>query len=181
MSRQSKNFEEFLVKFKDRLYSSTSWFPFPFLISFITVLVFMGHSLFGINKRLGSPADLVQLAAEDEPEGSIWISCSPDQDEIVVTTSQKDVFRWSKNIENTEEITPLTDYLKKQIISMSYSANLQKRVSVAETKVVIAIDKTLKYKDVKPIIYALAQAAISDYAFEVKKPFQTSEEDEIEE
>ena len=59
---------------------------------------------------------------------------------------------------------------RDRIVQITSSASLAKEISHTESLVVLAVDQSLKYLHIQPILAALAQAGISDYAFETRQP-----------
>lgn len=170
MRVRARYWETRMAAAKERLREVIWWYPFPLLISFSLVLLLTAHVLFGTNPRAGNPADIIAFPATAQKDSSLWLSVTPIDKDIVVTTGDRKVFRWRQDVRGMKELQPLIVYLKARAASEIESAVLKGEASVAQTQAVIAADQRLKYLHVRPIIYALAAAGISQYAFETQNP-----------
>ena len=168
MGRRPRLWEQRFEAQKSRLGESLGWFPYPFLIPVgLAVLVFV-KSMIGVNHRYGNPADILSFDAQPAADGSIWISVTPIGREIVVTTADRQVFRWPQQLKGDQDLAPFVEYLKAKVSNEAESSALSKTASKYQTTAIIAADQRLKYLHLKPIIYALADARIRSYAFETK-------------
>lgn len=170
MAMRPKRWVERTAAVRERLGENLHWFPFPMLISFGLVLVLTGHILFGTNPRAGNPADIISFPSEARKDAAIWISVTPIDDQIVVTTSDRKVFRWPQQVRSVDQLKPFLDYLKLRVADEVEAAGLAGRALKTQASAVIAADQRLKYLHVRPIVYAFAQAGISQYAFETQNP-----------
>jgi hypothetical protein len=155
-------------EFRLRQNSEALWFPLPALISFGLVAILTGQLLPGLNPRLGSPAQLLPFQAQAEKDGSIWMSISIDsnRNELVVTTANRKVLRFRSNVTSMEDFAPLINHLKEQVQNRIKTAALSRALTTTEITAVLAVDETVKFALVRPIINAIASAGITDYAFE---------------
>ncbi len=170
MARRPKRWAERATAVRDRLDENLHWFPWPFFIAFGLVLILTGHILFGTNPRAGNPANIISFPSEPRKDSAIWISVTPIDDQIVVTTNDRKVFKWRQQVRTVEELGPFVGYLKARVASEIQAAALAKQGLRKQVTTVIAADQRLKYLHVRPIIYALAEAGISQYAFETQNP-----------
>jgi hypothetical protein len=161
---------------RDRLDENLHWFPVPALLAFGLVLLLTGHILFGTNPRAGNPANIISFPSEPRPDAAIWMSVTPIGDEIVVTTGDRQVFKWRQQVRNAQELGFFVKYLKERVANEIEAAALAKRALKSQTTAVIAADQRLKYLHIRPIIYALAEAGISQYAFETQNPVVATSE-----
>jgi hypothetical protein len=166
----SHPWDELIEAKKQRLRAGGGWFPYPLLLSFVLVILFTSHAVFGTAPRLGNPANLLTFQGEPFKMGTIWFSVTPIDDEIVVTTEDRKVFRWSQHVRKLDEIKPFTDYLVAKSREAVLSSTLAKDGLKRSTKAVIAADQRLKYLHFRPILYALAAAKITKYGFETRTP-----------
>lgn len=151
---------------KERISQGETWFPYPALISFFFVIMFVGHLLPSLNSRFGSPAKLVKYNTLKEPEGSIWLSLYPSDGRVFVKTYDRQSFSWALENPSQEDIQPFVEYLKETVKKVKLSIGLTKEIDYVKTSAVISTDVNLNYYHVKPVLYALGQANISNYAFE---------------
>ena len=163
--------ETSLRKQQDRLKESISWFPYPALISLSLVLLCSGQIIPNLNPRLGNPADILPFNGEPNAEGSIWLSVSLIGKQIVITTDSREVMSWDASSRSLSAADPLIRFLKHRIKEITLAASLTKKASRSDSLVVLATDQSLKYVHLKSILYALASAGISEYAFETRVPF----------
>lgn len=169
-NRKNQLLLKHLEQAKARLQETCSWFPYPGLFSFGLALLFSGHVLLGINPRIGNPADVLPFETEIAKEGAIWLSISLQKDKVVVSTDDRHIFSWNERDRDLNMIAPLTKHLKNKLVQITLSASLAKEISQTESLVVLAVDQSLKYLHIQPVLIALAQAGISDYAFETRQP-----------
>lgn len=170
MASKPKLWAERTNAVKDRLNADLHWFPIPMFIAFGLVLVLTGHILFGTNPRAGNPANIISFPSETRKDAAIWLSVTPIGDDIVVTTSDRKVFRWRQQARTTAELGMFVSYLKKRVADEIEGAALAKKALKTQASAVIAADQRLKYLHIRPIIYAFAEAGISHYAFETQNP-----------
>ena len=153
-----------------RLNEPLRWFPLPVMIPVCLVMLLTAHIISGSNPRAGHPANILSLPADSGMDSSIWLSVSPLNDEILVTTADRRIFRWSQFHPQNKDVDPLVTYLKKNIYEEIKSAALTKRALKGQTLAIIAADQRLTFLHIRPIISALAQSGISRYAFETLNP-----------
>lgn len=165
-----KFWQESLLASIDRLREVQLWFPLPCLISYFLVLLLIGHLLLGLNPRLGNHASLLPFDAKKSDEGAIWIAASLSNDQIIVTTSTRKVFKINSNKPSSQSIKNLTDYLKKETENVLITAAISRKISHIQSILVIAVDQQMTMRHLRPILYAMAEAGISEYAFETKIP-----------
>lgn len=169
MSKKPIDWQDSVESLKTRLTTPIRWFPYPCYISVGFLLIFSNHILLGLNARLGSPASVPMLDAPQSHQGSIWMAVSKSGDDIVITTSDRFVFKITDE-DHEQESSALLTYLKEKILEISISTALEKSAQIWQTQVILAVDKHLEFRHIRPILYELAKAGISHYAFEVKKP-----------
>ena len=170
-NRKKRFWETSIFSQLARLKEPVSWFPYPALISIVLVLLFTGHLIPKLNPRLGNPADILPFTAPPAEEGPIWLSVSLINQKVIVTSDNREVFTWDAWSRNVDTAKPLIDFLHNRIKNITLSTSLRKKANSSESLVILAVDQGLKYLHLKLILYALASAGISEYAFETRKPF----------
>ncbi|MBM4250979.1 MAG: hypothetical protein FJ146_03335 [Deltaproteobacteria bacterium] len=105
------------------------------------------------------------------------MSVTTREKNTVVTTNDRKVFKWSASSRSMDGLKDFIFYLRRRMVEEIQTAALVQRALRSQTRVVIAADQTLKYSHIKPIIHALAQAGISNYAFETLNPVVARSED----
>lgn len=168
MARRPRLWQDAIKAQVERLHEPLWWFPFPLIISFALVLLLTAHVFGGTNPRMGNPATVVSFPADLRRDSAIWLSVTPIDGEIVVTTGDRKVFRYPQDIADLEPLKKLRAYLKEAVRREVEGAALGSEAYQHQTSVVIAADQRLKYLHVRPILYALAEAGISQYAFETQ-------------
>lgn len=159
---------------KDRLEEPVQWLPVPILIVSGLCLYLTAHILSGANPRAGHPANVMTFPAKSGKDSAIWLSVAPIDGEIVITTADRHIFRWSQKQHSMPNIDPMVRHLRKTIADEIESAVLAKRALKSQTIAIIAADQNLAFYHMRPIITALSQAGISRYAFETLTPDQLS-------
>jgi len=173
--------DECFANKKERLRRPESWYPFPLLIPFVLEILLISHMLFGTTSRIGNPADVLSFPANRHKIGPIWFSVTPVNGQIVVTTEDRQIFRWAQSTNEVASIKPFRDYLVKKSQDMILASALSKQALRSKTRAVIAADQRLKFMHMKPILYALATANISQYGFETKIPLTKINADHLDE
>tara|TARA_B100001094_G_C18059875_1_gene734502 strand:+ start:187 stop:711 length:525 start_codon:yes stop_codon:yes gene_type:complete len=161
-------FKERVLFFQERLKKPSPWYPYPALISVGLIMVLSGQLLPGLNPRLGSRANIIQLDAPPEMEGSIWLGIYPRKGGITLITSEKNIFKWATSGISPQTKKRLVNYLKSRVSRENISAALTLSTSLPKVRAVLAVDQTLKYQNIVPVLHALADARISKYSFEAR-------------
>ena len=85
----SRNYLDDLVLLsKERLEDSSTWFPYPALLSYILAMVFTGHILMGLHPYGTNHTDLVALAGEPVPNRALRIGIREHKNHLVIMTLQ---------------------------------------------------------------------------------------------
>lgn len=166
MPRQTTDWQDYYRETINRLRSPLPWYPFPALISFGLAILLLAHVAVSTSRRMGHPTSLLNFPSTHHQAGAIWFSVTPINDEVVVATANRQVFRWPQNIRNIEPLGPFIAWLKEATYQEIEAAALLNRIEKKQTIAVIAADQTLKYSHLRPVLYALAQANVSKYGFE---------------
>ena len=144
--------------------------PYPALISLGLSLLCPVQIIPKLNPRLGNPATILPFSGEPSYENAIWMSVSLIRGKIVITTDTREILTWEASDLRPEATQPLKEFLLRRVKEITLSASLAKKALLSESLVVLATDQSLKYIHLKGILYSLAQAGISEYAFETKEP-----------
>ena len=153
---------------RERLQDPLVWFPFPALIAFGLVIVLRGHLFGGVNHRLGTEANVVELAAEPLRSPGIWMSITESGNDILIVMDDRRLFKVPLATPNVESLAPLVQYLDQRTRESAFKTTLDLELDADRIRVVMAVDQKLKYIHIRPILYALAEAKISNYGFETK-------------
>lgn len=159
---------DYISQVKNRLDHRLWWFPIPALASFALVLILTGHLLPSLNPRLGNPVNLTVFPAAREEEGAIWLAIFPRGDEMILTTSQKKVFRFPLKQAVPDDFTAFRDYLEGVLKKEAVSFALNMEAPPTRMTAVLAVDERLTYAHIRPFLYTLASVGITQYGFETK-------------
>jgi hypothetical protein len=168
--RRGRGWSERFYAAKTRLRAPLWWFPAPILISCGLALVLTSHTLLGTNPRTGNPADVLTFPGEEQKDSAVWLSMTPMGKDVVVTTNDRQIFRWPQDTRDMTPLRPFVEYLKRRTAVEISGAALSGRSSPEQTTAVIAADQRLKFLHVRPVLYAFAEAGITQYAFETQSP-----------
>ncbi len=166
MKPRSPNVYYAMMAAKQRLRESSSWYPFPCLISFFLVLLLTAHVVLSTNPRAGHGASVLPLSGEEAEDSVIWFSVTSEEGKITVADNNRRIFSWSEEVQTIESLDAFVLHLKARVNEEIKSAALSKRIYQSQKRVVLAVDQKLKYRHFRPILYALAEAGISNYGFE---------------
>ena len=143
------------------------------------MLVLLGTTevMLGINPRLGHNADVIRLDAPSYVDTPIWLSISATSNELTISTADRNVFRLplqkASDFSHPESTKSLVDYLKHKVASEIEASAIAKDPRGHRLMAVLAVDQRLTYKHIRPVLYALSAAHITEYGFEtelVKSP-----------
>ena len=151
---------------KDRLETFQGWFPYPALLAFGLVLMLSCHLLNIVNHRVGQPANLINLPARAENEGSLYMSLRIYHDQLYVRMGDQSVFMFPQRITSVDDLSELRQYLQQWSERTIVKAAIANAIEESMLHVVIAADQRLKYLHVRPIINLLAEVGITNYSFE---------------
>ena len=164
----SKNLEISFQLKKERLRESINWAPFPILISFYLVTILGARLLTDLNPRLGARVKPIRYYSQEKENPVIWIGIYNEKDHFSIVTSERKKFSISKT---DYDISGLNDFIVhlKDIQKHHYEAIGRSLDSAEErSRIAISVDRDLMFKDLKPLIYAFAEAGISNYEFETQ-------------
>jgi hypothetical protein len=153
---------------RERLSEPLHWYPFPAMIGFTLVLILGGHLLTDLNPRLGARVDILPFDAPRHRDGGIWLGLYPKDDQLHIVTSDRQKFTWPLDSQQMSAVQPLVDYLNQKVQQEIYGTALKMESTVTRTTAVLAVDQRLRYFHIRPVIYALARARISQYGFETR-------------
>ncbi len=159
---------EIVQRMRERLIEPILWFPYPALIGFGLVIILRGQLISGLNHRVGSMADVVHLAGEKLVVPGIWISISQEKDQLILVTDDHRRFAWPLNAKDMSVVKPLVEYLNLRTKDEAFKSTLALEVDRDRIRAVLAVDQSLKYIHIRPILFALVEAKISYYGFETR-------------
>lgn len=151
---------------RDRLRPEEDFFPYPALFAFGLALILTAHLLPGLNPRLGSRINLISFPAPRQQEGSLWLGVSGETNLITVTTPERKTFSWKMNDANLEEFESFVTYLRSYVEHQTHGASLRGEADATQAKAILAVDRSLSYAHLSPVLLALSQARITRYGFE---------------
>jgi biopolymer transport protein ExbD len=153
-------------RMRDRLSVDPPWNPSALLLVGIVSVILVAAMVNGINQRLGNPSVPLSFPSQPQSDTAIWLSITPIDEKVVVTTNDRSVFTWPQNAATDTDTKELTKWLSQQVQTEIASTALAGMARSTQTKVMISADQHLKFLHVKPVLYALASAGITRYGFE---------------
>jgi len=151
-----------------RLSEGTPWFPFPGFIGVGIAIIIFSKVLLNINPRIGSPAALHESTSSEEFIGALWFAVSIKDSKVIIYTDDKEVFQWSAENPESGDYKDFKEYLNSRSQEKLSDIARSRRVTVNETRVVIAPDRNTSWYHLHPVITALSQNGFDTYGFETK-------------
>ena len=153
---------------KDRLKETLNWFPFPIIISFIFVSIFSSYLFLTMNPRLGSRVNTIRYYSTKKETPVNWVGLYANKKNMVIVTSDRRKFEIKRDDYHLKGLEVFIKHLKNMQNKhfLAFGRNLDdinKR-----SRFSISIDRDLKFKEIRPLIYALAEANISNYEIETQ-------------
>lgn len=143
----------------------TAW-PAYLLIPVGIILILSAFVPLEVNSRLFSRAHPLQLSGEEAPPTSLWFAVAPTNSGISVTSIDGKVFELSNTAPAETRAEELRSYLLERKEDLIKSNVLANHLDPNATLVVLSADERLTYFHLRPVVYALASAGITRYAFE---------------
>ena len=98
----------------------------------------------------------------------IWIGVYGDQNNINIVTSDRKKFTVKKTNYNLVGLKSFIEHLN-EIKKRNYLAVARSSLGIEKrSRVALSLDRKLKFYEIRPIIYALAEANISNYEVETQ-------------
>jgi len=157
-----------LSEMNSRLKLTTFWFPAPALISIGLAVILTGQIIY-LNPRLGSLAELHEGVGGEELEGSILIMVSVLGEEVIVTTPDGRVYRWSAEEPASGDFKDFKAYLQTRAKELLTEFSVEGRTTPTRTSIVVSADRRSTWYHIHPLITAFADAGFDSYGFETKK------------
>ena len=116
--------EKFVSAQRLRLRDDSKWELLPAGISFTIAMLFIGHLLPGLNPRLGNRANIMELEAKNEPDGSIWLGVFIKDGSFYIQTSDRKLLRFNADDLDKPTLPSLISYLRhrreKEVALLSF-------------------------------------------------------------
>lgn len=151
---------------RERLRPEEGLFPYPALFAFGLILILTGHLLPGLNPRLGSRIQLISFDSPRQHEGSLWLGISKDQENVTVITPDRKMFTLTNKDTQRAGFDALVEYLQSYVEHQTRASSLRGEADATQAKAILAVDRSLNYAHLNPVLLALAQARITRYGFE---------------
>ena len=163
---------------KARLQQGNYGILYPIFISILYIIVSLSHTLSLINPRAYNHTQVPLLTASvsaslptQSPFQGIRLAAHPTPTGILIRFSDETQLIWDKSPHTAGMIgAQLAALLKQRLQYLYLKTALAQDVHMEDPVVKIAADNALHYGDLLPILYALAEAGLSQYAFEVQLP-----------
>ncbi|MCX6125743.1 MAG: hypothetical protein NTV34_13505 [Proteobacteria bacterium] len=117
------------------------------------------------NPRLFSTAKPVQLVLEEFVGGRLWYSVAPYEQGIRIISDSGKFFDLQGEI-NAAALTEFSSHLKLRMQKILADVAVANRMDKSTSFVILSVDERLTYSHLRPVIYALADAGVTRYAFE---------------
>lgn len=150
----------------DRLVMPFTAWPTYVLIPVGIILILSAFLPLELNERLVSQAKPLQLSGPEAPATNLWFAIAPTKDGVSITSIDGHVFQLSDNTPDAERGAAFRAYLREVKASVIESTTLANRIDQNSSLVVLSADERLNYYHLRPVIYALASAGVTRYAFE---------------
>lgn len=155
---------------KSRLMES-AWHSVAYIfISFFLVTVLALFVGFETSDRFKSPIEAFEYKAADSRDHKIWMSVGMSDDLIIIKTSSGKVFKWASGGPTQADYESFESHLKEWARSHLQGTILSGQLLPSTNTAAIAVDQRLTVHHIRPVIYALAAAGVSQYGFETKLP-----------
>jgi hypothetical protein len=151
-----------------RIQSSVIFFLFLLLFPLGLNLILTAHILNAVNYRAGNPSNPIEYQTPKIGDSPLWFSITPVNNEIIVTSTDGKIFRWPQQVTDIKKLEKFMSYLREKMASEIKSAALINHAHQNKYTVVISADRHITYAHLRPLIFALAEVGISNYALETK-------------
>jgi hypothetical protein len=138
------------------------------IIPFLGVIVLSLYTGLETSTRLHANGKPMEYPATKVNDRAIWLSISAKDGKILVTTAGQESFSWSELGPSNKDLKPLQSYLEARARDQVMSTVRIGQITNQSHTAVLAVDQTLTFFHLRPIIYALSQAGFSRYGFETR-------------
>lgn len=143
----------------------TAWSTYA-LIPVGIIVILSAFIPLEINPRLFSQAKPLQISGPEAPPTSLWFAVAPTKEGISISTTDGKSFELKNDEREKERGEAFREYLSERKKELIKEKTLANRVDDQSTLVVLSADERLTYFHLRPVIYALASAGVTRYAFE---------------
>jgi hypothetical protein len=157
-----------LLRQKERLSKFDSVSLAVTLIPFMGVIVLSLYTSLETNTRLHANGKPMEYPAAQTNDHAMWLSVSVKGGKVIVTTSGVENFLWPESGPSDEDLAPLKAYLSERAKKLVNDTVRVGQLTPQNHTAVIAMDHSMTFHHVRPIIYALGNAGFSRYGFETR-------------
>jgi hypothetical protein len=143
----------------------TAW-PAYVLIPVGMIMILSAFVPLEINPRLFSRARPLQLAGEEAPPTDLWFAVAPTESGVSVTSIDGKIFELNNSAPEGKRGEEFGNFLKQRKEELINNKILANEIDPDSTLVVLSADEQLTYFHLRPVVYALASAGFTRYAFE---------------
>ena len=154
-----------ILELKENLSQASLAFILLASVSFGIGIFLFAYLSADVNSRLGDTTNIYSMEADPADNSGVRFSLSWSNELLKISTSDRHIFNVDVKRIDSKATQDLVDYLKAQISRQLLSTTLSKRFRW-HPPVLLAVSEELKYIHLRPVLYALARAGISQYAFE---------------
>jgi hypothetical protein len=105
---------------------------------------------------------------EEVTDHRLWLSVSNANGKILISSNDTSSFSWSEAGPSTEQYKKFKKYLDLRVKNLVIDTVRTGQIQSETLTAALAVDQSLTYQHVRPVIYALAEAGISRYGFETR-------------
>jgi hypothetical protein len=155
--------------FKKEFVTDTPPSPYFAVFSFVLATFFLGTTISLTDYRYALKTHEMELdttarVSEYEP---LWFAVSLDSAQnIRIINQDRSVFILPLHLDNLALLQGFENYLHGKVKKIIQKAAIHGEMP--QIRAVLAVDESLRYSHLKPILYALSQAHIDNYGFETR-------------
>ena len=140
----------------------------PFVaFSGVGFVILLGlYTALSVNPRIQSIGKPVELSGPEAGDARLWIGVAARNEMVVIKGNDGRVFTWPLKGPSAQELSQFEKYLHERVHDIIVDGTLADRLEKSTIQAVISVDEKLNFHHVRPVLYALASARITHYAFE---------------
>lgn len=162
------SFKDLVNRMQERLKSSATWMPYPALISVGLTAILVAQIFTTVNPSLKRAVNPILLESPDISMKNIVVNVYMKNENVIVQMEDGSRAGISPNAIQEEDVESLKALFMNRISKEIRSAIVKRRSYQEQFTAVLAVDQTLKFQHMRPILIALASAGITDYGFQTR-------------
>lgn len=158
------NWRERVDKGLKRLHYPKVWFWGSALVPLCITILSYSYLLRNANPQLYNPVNQAELQTGVASWGEMWLSVTQNERLTQVVSSEGLIFIIDGQAPKAG-IDDLTEHLTTQVEKAAHAAALRLREKQGNT-LVLNVEESVQYRNMVPVLYAIAASGISRYSFE---------------